>query len=336
MPLSSGSMPLSPVLADSGRPSGPGRLFRSRHWRSARPAVVTLVTATAVVAGAGLAAAPAEAAVAATVVWVSPSGNDGNPGTSRQQPLRTPEHARDVVRSMNRNMAGDIAVILLPGTYRLAQPLALDAQDSGTNGHTVAWTAAPGARPVFSGGVQINGWQRTSPGSAVWSAPVPAGLATRQLYVDGVRAQRASGPVPVTLTSTSTGYTASAPTMASWRNPGAIELVYTGGDGYWGLRTGGLGGWTEPRCPVASISGTPITMAQPCWDNSTRRVNRTDGSGRTVNLVGPSTLGCSCSRRRATGSRHRHRRTSATSWSASRQHAPSPSASPPTPHPPST
>src|SRR6266511_1211483 len=146
MPLSSGSMPLSPVLADSGRPSGPGRLFRSRHWRSARPAVVTLVTATAVVAGAGLAAAPAEAAVAATVVWVSPSGNDGNPGTSRQQPLRTPEHARDVVRSMNRNMAGDIAVILLPGTYRLAQPLALDAQDSGTNGHTVAWTAAPGAR----------------------------------------------------------------------------------------------------------------------------------------------------------------------------------------------
>src|SRR6266542_3589192 len=149
MPLSSGSMPLSPVLADSGRPSGPGRLFRSRHWRSARPAVVTLVTATAVVAGAGLAAAPAEAAVAATVVWVSPSGNDGNPGTSRQQPLRTPEHARDVVRSMNRNMAGDIAVILLPGTYRLAQPLALDAQDSGTNGHTVAWTAAPGARPVF-------------------------------------------------------------------------------------------------------------------------------------------------------------------------------------------
>jgi Fibronectin type III domain/NPCBM-associated, NEW3 domain of alpha-galactosidase len=290
MPLSSGSMHLSPVSPDSRRPSRPGRLFRSRRWRSARPAVLTLVTATAVVAGAGLAAAPAEAA-AATVVWVSPSGNDGNPGTSRQQPLRTPERARDVVRSMNRNMAGDIAVTLLPGTYRLAQPLALDAQDSGTDGHTVAWTAAPGARPVFSGAVQITGWQRTSPGSAVWSAPVPAGLATRQLYVDGVRAQRARGPVPVTLTSTSTGYTASAPTMASWRNPGQIELVFTGGDGYWGLRTGGLGGWTEPRCPVASISGTTITMAQPCWDNSTRRVNRTDGSGRTVNLVGPSTLG---------------------------------------------
>ena len=109
--------------------------------------------------------------------------------------------------------------------------------------------------------------------------------------MDGVRAARASGPVPVDLTSTATGYTASAPTLAGWHNPADIEFVYTGGDGYWGLRTGGLGGWTEPRCPVASAAGTTITMAQPCWDNSTKRVNRTDGSGRTVNLVGPSTLG---------------------------------------------
>ena len=177
---------------------------------------------------------------------------------------------------------------LLPGTYRLAQPLTL--RWPGLGNRVIRWCGPRRRvpRPVFSGGVQINGWQRTSPGSAVWSAPVPAGLATRQLYVDGVRAQRASGPVPVTLTSTSTGYTASAPTMASWRNPGAIELVYTGGDGYWGLRTGGLGGWTEPRCPVASISGTTITMAQPCWDNTDHRLERT--SNQAWNLVGRQKL----------------------------------------------
>jgi hypothetical protein len=29
-------------------------------------------------------------------------------------------------------------------------------------------------------------------------------------------------------------------------------------------------------------------MAQPCWDNSTKRVMRTDGSGRTYELVGPN------------------------------------------------
>ncbi|HEY0808263.1 MAG TPA: right-handed parallel beta-helix repeat-containing protein, partial [Pseudonocardiaceae bacterium] len=53
---------------------------------------------------------------------------------------------------------------------------------------------------------------------------------------------------------------------------------------------GGLGKWTEPRCPVASITSTTITMAQPCWDNSTKRVMRTDGSGRTVELVGRQSI----------------------------------------------
>ena len=58
--------------------------------------------------------------------------------------------------------------------------------------------------------------------------------------------------------------------MAPWRGAADIEFVYTGGDGYWSRKTGGLA-WTEPRCPVASVTGTTITMAQPCWDNSTKR-----------------------------------------------------------------
>jgi hypothetical protein len=39
--------------------------------------------------------------------------------------------------------------------------------------------------------------------------------------------QLTAGIVPVTLTATATGYTASAPTMANWRNPGDIQFVYT-------------------------------------------------------------------------------------------------------------
>jgi hypothetical protein len=46
----------------------------------------------------------------------------------------------------------------------------------------------------------------------------------------------------------------------------------------------GLGGWTEPRCPVAAISPTAITMAQPCWDNTNKRLPRT--SSQAWNLVG--------------------------------------------------
>jgi hypothetical protein len=188
-------------------------------------------------------------------------------------------------------MTTDITVELLPGVYRLSAPLTLDARDSGSNGHKVIWTALPGTRPVVSGGKQISGWQLADPSKNIWSAPAPPGLQTRQLYVNGVRAQRASGVLPTKLTVTSTGYAAASDVMSTWRNPSNIEFVYTGGAGYWNLRTGGSGGWTEPRCPVASISGTTITMAQPCWDNSNKRVLRTDGSGRTVELVGPQSLG---------------------------------------------
>jgi hypothetical protein len=270
--------------------------------RPHHPRIPVLISA---ISALTLAAGPLQAASAAaqssdqtagtfpggSVLFVSPNGDDRNPGTSPWRPLRTLEHARDVVRTLDQHMTGDITVELESGTYRLSRPLDLTAADSGTNGHTVRWAAAPGAHPVVSGGDQVTGWRLTDPAKGIWSAPAPAGLQTRQLYVDGVRAQRATGPLPVTLKATATGYTASSDLMASWRNPSDIEFVYTGGDPYWSLSTGGSGSWDEPRCPVASISGTTITMAQPCWDNSNLRVLRTDGSGRTVNLVGPQNLG---------------------------------------------
>jgi hypothetical protein len=205
--------------------------------------------------------------------------------------MATVGRAQQLVRSLDSDMHSDITVRLESGTYRLTQPLTLGAQDSGINGYNVVWTAAPGAHPVLSGADQVTGWHLSDPANNVWSAKVPAGLQTRQFYVNGVRADVASGPLPVKLTATATGYTASSTALDSWGNPSQLEFVYTGGEGYWSLSTGGQGAWTEPRCPVASISGTTITMAEPCWDNSTERVLRTDGSGRTVNLVGPETLG---------------------------------------------
>jgi hypothetical protein len=215
---------------------------------------------------------PAQAAVQATV-FVSPSGDDGNPGTSAAKPVKTLQRARDLVRGLNQNMTGDVVVSLAGGTYQLAQPLTFGAQDSGTGGHRVIWSAAPDAQPVISGGVPITGWTKGSGG--IWSAPAPAGLRTRQLYVNGVRATRASGPLPTKITATTAkGYTTGDATMDNWRNPKDIEFVYTAG----------LGGWTEPRCPVAAISPTAITMAEPCWTNTNNRLART--SSQAWNLVG--------------------------------------------------
>lgn len=111
-----------------------------------------------------------------------------------------------------------------------------------------------------------------------------------QLYVDGVRAQRARGAVPVRLTQTAVGYTASSDTLAHWRHPSDAEFVYTSGEALWNIERNGLGQWTEPRCRIAAAEGTTIMMVQPCWDNSNKRVEFPDIPGRTVSMVGPGHL----------------------------------------------
>jgi hypothetical protein len=151
--------------------------------------------------------------------------------------------------------------------------------------------AAPGEHPVISGSVSLSQWHEVDSSRHVWAASVPPSvLNSRQLYVNGVRATRTRGRVPVGLTETPTGYTADGSTMAAWKNPSDIEFVYTGGNSIWSEHSEGLGSWTEPRCPVQSISGNTITMMQPCWDNSTKRVMLPNGA-RTANLVGPMSVG---------------------------------------------
>ena len=225
-------------------------------------------------------------------IYVSPSGDDANPGTSAR-PIRTLAHARDLARARNAHMTADLAVYLSSGTYRLTEPLLLDARDSGSGGHSVIWTsAAPDQFPIISGAVRITGWKLVDQARNLWSAPAPAQLRnSRQLYVDGVRAPRARGRLPVAVTPNETGYTTSSAAMANWRNASDIEFVYTGGNSIWSEHSEGLGSWTEPRCPMASINGSAITMAQPCWNNSTRRIMLPPPATRTVNLVGPASIG---------------------------------------------
>jgi hypothetical protein len=61
----------------------------------------------------------------------------------------------------------------------------------------------------------------------------------------------------VALSQTASGFTAADNTLASWRNPSDIEFVFDAGHG----------AWTQPRCDVTGVSGTAITMKQPCWSN---------------------------------------------------------------------
>ncbi|WP_406441549.1 fibronectin type III domain-containing protein [Streptomyces sp. NBC_01613] len=250
-----------------------------------RAALVTLVTAVLALGIPGL-AAPAQAA--SSDLYVSPAGNDHADGTARH-PVRTLQRAQTLARARAAHLRSDLTVHLASGTYRQSKPLVLDARDSGTNGHRVIWQGT--GATVVSGGRQVTGWRPVHGRPGLWTAPAPQGLTdTRQLYVDGVRAQRARGAVPVQLTQTATGYTASSDAIAHWKHPSDAEFVYTSGEALWNIERNGLGQWTEPRCRIASAEGTTITMVQPCWDNSNKRVEFPDIPGRTVGMVGPGKL----------------------------------------------
>ncbi|MFD3583312.1 discoidin domain-containing protein [Streptomyces sp. NPDC058683] len=187
-------------------------------------------------------------------VHAAPDGHGGS--CSARQPCSLRQAKASAARLAART-AGDVHVQLAGGTYRLDAPLRFGPGDSGRGGHRIVWEAAPGARPVVSGGVPIDGWHRDADRPALWSAPVPAGLDTRQLYADGQRIPRSSGASPVALTQTADGFQAADDTLASWRNPSGIEFVFDGGHG----------AWTQPRCGVAAITGRTVTMRRPCWSN---------------------------------------------------------------------
>jgi hypothetical protein len=199
--------------------------------------------------------------------YVSPTGSDRNPGTI-SQPFRTLDHARLTVQGVNKHMSGDIFVSLRGGTYPLSQTLAFEPGDSGTNGYNIIYEAYAGEKPVISGGQTITVWSLHDHTKNIWQATVGTKLQTRQLYVNGVRAIRArsSGGLPGRVTQTSTGYTTTDTSLQHWRTPNALEFVYTGASANSGAA------WVEPRCGVASISGTArlttIRMKQPCYTNA--------------------------------------------------------------------
>ncbi|HMC39981.1 MAG TPA: right-handed parallel beta-helix repeat-containing protein [Acidimicrobiales bacterium] len=217
-------------------------------------AVALAAVVGAVVAAPRSEAKPASAASVSLVVSPSGTGDD----CSNEVPCSLWTGQAEA-----RRLAGrvPVRVLLSDGTYSLPQPLKLTAADSGSPLDPVSYQAAPGAHPVLSGGIPVAGWTPVAGSGDLWSAPVPAGTASRLLFVDGQRLPRVSASPPGAWVQTSTGYFTTDSAAASWRNPADVELVFSEGNGF----------WTVPRCDVASITavtgGADVTVRQPCWSN---------------------------------------------------------------------
>lgn len=240
----------------------------------------------AVILSGFIATTPALASGAA--FYVSPSGDDSNPGTIGA-PFQTIDKARLAVRAIAPTMDGPVIVYLRGGTYTLTQTLEFDAADSGQNGSKVIYTAYEDETPIVSGGYALSSWSRINGGLDIWKATVPPGFKTRDVYVNGERAPRSTsvdGLQPDggngadfqtaftggVLEQTDTGYIVNDAGPQGWG--AGVEFVWTGA----GANT--VNGWAEPRCPVASVaplagdaSKSVITMAQPCYSNVTDQKN---------------------------------------------------------------
>ena len=136
------------------------------------------------------------AAQAEIAFYVSTAGDDSTGDGSIAAPWRTVAAARDAIRTSgaNGNMQDEIVVYVRGGRYDLTQTLSFTPADSGTNGHYITYQSYPDEKATISGGKRITGWTQVQ-GKPYWVASVPtaSGFADyfRQLYVNGVRAERA-------------------------------------------------------------------------------------------------------------------------------------------------
>lgn len=198
--------------------------------------------------------------------YVDPvNGLDTNNGTSTTTAFKTIEKARDVVRTINATMTGDIIVYLRGGTYLPTSTIQFTDADSGKNGFNVIYSAYNNEKPVISGGKPITGWTLYDAGKNIYRASAGGNIETRQLYVNGTRATRArsaGGTSSLTFVKAS-GYTATGSVTAgivtpmhNWGNQSDIEFVYKIV-------------WTTPRAAVSSITNdgttTTINMDTTGW-----------------------------------------------------------------------
>jgi regulation of enolase protein 1 (concanavalin A-like superfamily) len=226
--------------------------------RRTRIAAATALTTFVTVSGLVAILSSSGAADAATIatLYAAPAGS-GTACTSAA-PCSLDE-AQTQVESLAGGMTGDIDVQLAGGTYRRTSTWTFTGADSASNGHQILWQAESGQTPVITGGAQPTGWTRTDATKNIWTAQLPTGVVTRDLWIDGQRVPLASdGGLPTGTQQTATGYTVPGTALQGLSDPGDLQFEFYPGN------------WVHDVCGVASISGssssTTITMDEPCYD----------------------------------------------------------------------
>jgi hypothetical protein len=194
--------------------------------------------------------------VAAIDFYVAPNGSDSNVGTSASAPFQTLPKAQQTIRSLiASSMSENVTVHLASGIYTLSAPLKLTSDDSGKNGFIVKWIGDSGT--LISGGRKITGW--TAGSNGVYSASVPAGLKSRNLYVDGQAANYARRKVAnrKDFTYTTTGI--------KWTSTAYDWITSTAGIANAEIRF--INSFSDRYAPIQSAGNRELVMKQYTWFN---------------------------------------------------------------------
>lgn len=114
--------------------------------------------------------------------YVSPDGNDDNPGT-----LSNPFYSLHRARDDAREAPGQVTIFLRGGTYYLDSALVLGAEDSGEPGKPVVYTAYNDEKPILSGAIRLElEWSQYQGNIQNASVP-PLNPKYPQLFINGNR-----------------------------------------------------------------------------------------------------------------------------------------------------
>lgn len=219
-----------------------------------------------------------------TTIYVASDGNDTTGDGSQANPYKTFAKAKEVVRSLPKT-GGDIVVQVADGFYPLEKTLVFDANDSGSESCTVRYEAAPGAKPVISGGKMLDKgvWIEATDliqtgGLTAYKTTLHRDEKLRAIYVNNKRANMTLSPTITSGSRTTTGtptvsFTSADNTWA-WQNGNNIRaaIVFDASVGLTpdtknpqNIESESLGGarWARPFVCFASAEEAPESSGKP-------------------------------------------------------------------------
>ena len=217
------------------------------------------------------AAVAGSSAVSVPTFYVSPTGNDGNPGTEAS-PFLTIHAAQSAVRELlttSRNQ--DIRVELASGRYALSSPIQFSAADSPDDGFSVTYTGPADASAVLLGAQPLTNWERVSSTVSRARLPVVSG-APRPFYTlfeNDARATRARAP--------NTGYLSVAGEVGAGGS--RTQFVYAAGDIPESVDPAAI------QIYVWSGSNGSVNLTNRNWSPDIVSVSSIDRTRRTITLA---------------------------------------------------